>query len=296
MGGIGIDSALKVGFMLCAFLRRYHAVVQEFRLGCHPLSEVSLQTVSNQCVNYDKDSFLGPVGKDGKVARTPLANAAGAALGEGENAYETLAAMSFNYHFVRSKKALMEDKGKCMFCHDTACNTDSRDCPILKKLSFKMEKRSDLDNANAASRVTAPPTLVSAKPAPAPAPSLDNTSGSGSLPGCFSASAESDSYDLGDDYNSKGKLTGSMYLGTSLGKPNPSSCAYLSPSCSPLAATTIHLTTPSSIQKWGATSATTLHQMTQPLHKLWGGVTSRCMITCFHALPMTLKASRQSIF
>jgi hypothetical protein len=74
-------------------------VVKEFHLGRHPLSKASLQTMVNQCVNYNKDPFLGPVGKDGKVARTPLANAAGAALGEGENAYKALAAKSFNYHF-----------------------------------------------------------------------------------------------------------------------------------------------------------------------------------------------------
>ena len=34
-------------------------------LGCHPLSEATLQTVVDRCVNFDKDPFLGPVGKDG---------------------------------------------------------------------------------------------------------------------------------------------------------------------------------------------------------------------------------------
>jgi hypothetical protein len=99
MGGISIDSALQVGFMLCALLHRYNPVFQEFCLGCHPLSKASLQTMVKQCVNYNKDLFLGPVGKDSKVSQTQLANAAGAALGEGENAYEALAAKSFNYHF-----------------------------------------------------------------------------------------------------------------------------------------------------------------------------------------------------
>jgi hypothetical protein len=77
MGGINIHSALQVGFMLRALLSRYHAVVQEFCLGCHPLSKASLQTVVDQFVNYDKDLFLGPVNKNGKVARTPSANVAG---------------------------------------------------------------------------------------------------------------------------------------------------------------------------------------------------------------------------
>ena len=51
MGGIWIDSALQVGFMLHALLHRYHAMVQEFRLGRHSLTEASLQTVVEQCTN-----------------------------------------------------------------------------------------------------------------------------------------------------------------------------------------------------------------------------------------------------
>jgi hypothetical protein len=42
MGGISIDSAFRVGFMLCALLGHYHTVVQEFCLGSHPLNEASL--------------------------------------------------------------------------------------------------------------------------------------------------------------------------------------------------------------------------------------------------------------
>ena len=83
MGGIGIDSALQVGFMLRALLSKYHAVVQEFRLGRHSLSDASLQTVVEQCTNYDKDPWKGPVGKDGKVPKSgPSANAAGADAGD----------------------------------------------------------------------------------------------------------------------------------------------------------------------------------------------------------------------
>ncbi len=169
LGGIGIDSALQVGFMLHALLGRYHPVVQEFRLDRHPLSEASLQTVVDQCVNFDKDPFLSPVGKDGKLVQNVSANAAGATPLDGKNAYKAFAAKLFNYHFSRWKKAIGENKGKCMFCHDTACNSDhkSRDCPILKKLGFKLEKRTSLDNAggDAASRVTAPPAGDASKPA-----------------------------------------------------------------------------------------------------------------------------------
>jgi hypothetical protein len=44
---------------------------------------------------------------------TPSANAAGS---EGESPYDALSTKSFNYHFGRWKKALKEQKGKCMVC------------------------------------------------------------------------------------------------------------------------------------------------------------------------------------
>jgi hypothetical protein len=236
LGGIGIDSALQVGFMLRALLGCYHPVVQEFRLGCHPLSEASLQTVVDQCVNFDNDPFLGHVGKDGKVVRNTSANAAGATPGDGKNAYEALAAKLFNYRFGRWKKAIRENYGKCMFCHDTACNSDhkSRNCPILKKLGFKLEKRTGSDNAggDATSCVAAPPAGDASKPTSSPAPALDATTGSETIPGAYAAAAEPDSYDLGDNYDYEGRSSGLTYLGTRSGKPNATSIAYINTSLS----------------------------------------------------------------
>ena len=55
MGGISIDLALQVGFMLHALLSRYHDVVQKFRLGRHSITDASLQTVVEQCTNYNND-------------------------------------------------------------------------------------------------------------------------------------------------------------------------------------------------------------------------------------------------
>jgi hypothetical protein len=210
-------------------------VVQEFCLGRFPIIEASLQTVVDQCVNFDKDLFLGPVGKDGKVVQNPSANAAATATGDGKNVYEELAAKSFNYHLGHWKNALLENKGKCMLCHNSARNANHKthDCPILKKLGFKLEKRTDSDKADATSWVTTPPTGDTTKPAQTPASASDATSGLGSLPGSFSAAAEPDLYDSGDNYDYKGKSRGSMYLGTSLDEPKSSSLAYisLSPSC-----------------------------------------------------------------
>jgi hypothetical protein len=121
-----------------------------------------------------------------------------------------------------------------MFCHDTARNSNhkSRNCPILKKLGFKLEKRTGSDNAgsDAASCVTAPPAGDASRPAPAPAPALDATSGSGSISGAYAAAAEPDSYDSGDDYDYS---SSSMYSGTRSGQPTSTSLAYIStsPSC-----------------------------------------------------------------
>ena len=59
IGGIGIDSALQMGFMLRALLSWYQAVVQECCLGRHSLTEASLQTIIKQCTNYDKEPLEG---------------------------------------------------------------------------------------------------------------------------------------------------------------------------------------------------------------------------------------------
>jgi hypothetical protein len=45
MGGVSIDSALQVGFMLCALLHTYNGVVQDFCLGRNFLATATLQSV-----------------------------------------------------------------------------------------------------------------------------------------------------------------------------------------------------------------------------------------------------------
>ena len=67
MGGVTIDSALQVGFMLCVLQSTYHGVVQDFCLGRHSLSSATLQLVEEQCMAYDKDPWKNPIGKDGKL-------------------------------------------------------------------------------------------------------------------------------------------------------------------------------------------------------------------------------------
>jgi hypothetical protein len=78
LGGVAIDPALQVGFMLRALLSQYHGIVQDFCLGHHSLTSSTLQSIVNQCTAYKKDPWKGPVGKDSKPAQTPSANAVGA--------------------------------------------------------------------------------------------------------------------------------------------------------------------------------------------------------------------------
>ena len=101
MGGVSIDSALQVGFMLRSLLPSYQGVVQDFHLGRHSLSSATLQSVVDQCVAYDKDPWKGPVDKSGKAARTPSANTAGAAGGDKTNPYEAMVSCLFGLYISR---------------------------------------------------------------------------------------------------------------------------------------------------------------------------------------------------
>jgi hypothetical protein len=234
MGGISIDLALQVGFMLHALLSRYHDVVQKFRLGRHSITDASFQTVVEQCTNYDKDPWKGPVGKDGKapVRGNPLANTADADSGD---PYEALGGKSFNYHFGHWKKVLKTKKGACMVCFGLARNPDhlTCDCPILKNLGFKLLKCSCSDTSahKVASRMARDTSLAPAKPttpAPAPAPPADTQPGTALVPGAFSVLTKQEYYDSGDEFDYKGKANCAMY--DTGGKPNASS-AYSTPSC-----------------------------------------------------------------
>jgi len=81
-----------------------------------------------------------------------------------------------------------------MICHGTARNPEhlTCDCPILKNLGYKIEKRSGSDTParDAASRVAtdAGSATAGTAPAPAPAPTAESQPGSASAPGAFSAS------------------------------------------------------------------------------------------------------------
>ena len=166
MGGVLIDSALQVGFMLRALRSTYHGVVQDFRLGRHSLSSATLQSVVEQCMAYDKDPWKGPIGHDGKPVRSPSANAAGAGgPGDKSSPYDAMAACSFGTHISRWRIGCKDGCEKCMVCHNTSNKPahHTKDCPILKQIGLKLVKRTPADSNDAASR-------VGESPAPAPSP------------------------------------------------------------------------------------------------------------------------------
>ena len=222
MGGVVIDSALQVGFMLRALLSTYHGVVQDFRLGRHSLSTATLQSVVDQCAAYDKDPWKGPVGKEGKQHRNPSASVAGS-TNDRSNPYDALTKCSFGSHISKWRNACKDTSDFCMICHNTSNKGGhhSKDCPILKQIGLKLVKRPPADGNDPASRVgesPAPaPSPVPNPPAPAPA----SDGGSTTTPGAFTAATEQESYDSGEEFDYEGKYEGSVYSNVN-SKPNVS--------------------------------------------------------------------------
>ncbi len=213
LGGIAIDSALQVGFMLHALLSRYHGVVQDFCLGRHSLASATLQLVVEQCLAYDKDLWKGPVGKDGKPVRIPSAYAAGTSSNS-FNLYESLSTCLFGNHMSCWQTNCKDGSNRCMICHNTSNKPahHSKDCPILKKIGLKLVKRTPANGGNAASRVghEAPPPAPPTAPPTAPNPPAKN-GGSTETPGAFTATTEPDSYESGGNFDYEGKYEGKVY-------------------------------------------------------------------------------------
>ena len=121
-----------------------------------------------------------------------------------------------------------------MICFGTTRNPErlTCDCPILKNLGYKLEKRlgSDSSVRNAASRLATDAGLATTEsaPAPAPAPSPESLPGSALTPGAFSASTEPESCDSEDEFDYEGKADGAMY---DTGGKHNASFAYFAPSC-----------------------------------------------------------------
>jgi hypothetical protein len=104
-------------------------------------------------------------------------------------------------------------------CFDTARNPYHKtcNCPILKKLGFKIVKRTAANSAprDATLRVATDATTPApaTTPSSASVPSLDKQSGSALIPGAFSTLADQASYDSGNKFDYEGKAEGAMYVG-----------------------------------------------------------------------------------
>jgi hypothetical protein len=121
MGGITIDSALQVGFMLWALQAGYQAVVQGFCLGRHSLTIAHLQTVVDQCILYDKDPWCGPVSCNGKLVCAPLATVAAVPTDkDSSNPYKVLSSKPYNYHLNSWQKSLIDKRANFSYYHNSA--------------------------------------------------------------------------------------------------------------------------------------------------------------------------------
>jgi hypothetical protein len=123
MEGVNIDSPLQVGFMLCSLLPTYHGMVEDFKLGQHSLMTALLQMIIVQCTSYDKDPWKGPVGKEEKRPRSPLATMAGASvpLGkDGTHPFEVMATLNFIKHFNHWQYNCKDGSIKCLTCYNTS--------------------------------------------------------------------------------------------------------------------------------------------------------------------------------
>jgi hypothetical protein len=120
MGGVDIELALQVGFMLRSPLSHYSAVVTDYRLGHHSLMSATLQSVIEHCTAFIKNPWTGPISRDGRPVRFPLANTAGASPGLPSATYNAMENISFNYHLSLWCKSLSDSADKCLICHNFA--------------------------------------------------------------------------------------------------------------------------------------------------------------------------------
>jgi hypothetical protein len=137
--------------------------------------------------------------------------------GNNVHPFEPMGTLSFNKHLNHWSNNCKDDSDKCLICYNTSHDKahSSKDCPILKRISYELvkTKRSALDT-NAASCVgnDSAPSV----PTPAPAPtSPSNSGGSNLVPGAFTVATVADSYNSGTDFEYEGKDKGKLYVPSS---------------------------------------------------------------------------------
>ena len=193
MGGVHIDSALQVGFMLCALRSTYHRVVQDFFLGRHSLSSITLQSVVKQCMAYNKDPWKGLIRKMGnRFNPHPLT-------------WPVLVRPATNpTPMMPWRLARLAPTS----CAQKSLPITPRIAPSLSRL---VSSWSSIPPLTAVTRHSA---LVKVRPQPAPAPPAPAPSTDGGLaatPGVFTAATKAASYDSGEEFDNEGKYEGLVY-------------------------------------------------------------------------------------
>ncbi len=141
--------------------------------------------------------------------------------------FKSMGTLSFNKHLNHWRYNCKDNSKKCLICYISSRNKahSSKDCPILKRIGYKLVKVKHLAlDPNAASHVGNDSTPSAPTPAPARVTSPSDSGGLGSAPGAFMVTMVADSYDSGDDFVYEGKHKGKPYVPSS--KPNSARFLY----------------------------------------------------------------------
>ena len=120
----------------------------------------------------------------------------------------------FSYHMNHWQKAVLHNKGKCLFCFNTSAHNTGHKThgfPIMKKVGLKFEPRSANTSTGVASCV-ATKGITPAPPTPPASTTNSDLAGSATVPGAFSASTKLDTYNSGNKFNYAGECEGAMYM------------------------------------------------------------------------------------
>jgi hypothetical protein len=146
-----------------------------------------------------------------------------------------MAAKPFNFHMSNWQKAVLHNKGKCLFCFNTSAHNTGHKThgfPIMKKVGLKFEPRSANTSTGVASCV-ATKGITPAPPTPPASTTNSDLAGSATVPGAFLASTKMETYDSGNKFDYERKCEGAMYCPSSKTNSNsiysgiPTSCSHM---------------------------------------------------------------------
>jgi hypothetical protein len=208
-----------VGFSGLSSCMQYHGLVEDFHLGHHSLATSRLQSVIDQCIAYDKDTWKGPVGWDGNPHAYPWLMWWGASGGDGSNPYDAMCSVSFNKHQTQWHFTCKDRSEECLMFglpqHFEGQSTRCKRLPDPEKARIEncqQRTPADGDTTSLVDHDGQPPTQPPA-PSPAPEPLAAENGGSGTAPGAFTVTTkpESSYNSAGKEFEYKGKHEGRIY-------------------------------------------------------------------------------------